>query len=928
MKKTFIFFIATLMTAAAFASTAVINFAGQSTEGTTCVLDKVMVENLTQGWDETITDVSMSIEIVNNSEAIDNVYADREFIVNNDAFEGKTQVLFNMQKSGPVSVCVYDVTGRCICRSVTDQIAGEHVLNLEFSTPQMYFLNVSVPGKQFSHSILNLHAGSNTQIQYVADVNVNRAPALFPSSHTCKPGDVMRYTGYTSYDNTTYTDVQTETIWEGNSNILFVFDLPTNVADYYIKHPWGTGADADWSWQPLTKEATNRYTYTGLWGGVGANINSIDSDTGAKWFPTSSITGAAGLQIGDEVTFVYDDSKESLSIETSAGVKTISVSEAVTLTKNGDKGTYNIEGYVTKTYYAYDSQYDNQSFWMADSPGGYGTFVAWRVKHQTLKSTVTVGSKVRIENAQLIYYNNKTPETVAGAYFIVLEEFSGYYIKHPWGTGADADWSWQLMTKESDSEYTYTGLWGGVGANINTSPSDDGASWFPASSIGNSSDAQIGEEVTFVFVKETGVAGTSLTLRKEETPDPYQNLPAAPTGLRVTDENDYRVEIAWNEVEGAYYYNVYRATSLNGTYESYATYRQSLSFMDTGVQTGKTYYYKVSAINGVGEGPQSSAVSGTAKTSGGGGSTTLSAPTGVTATAGSSTITIKWNAVSGADKYNVYRSTSSGGTYNSIGSEYGTSHIDMSVSSGTTYYYKVAAVASDGTVGNKSAAVSATVGGGGGTTTVAAPTNVNAVYMQGVHKVQVTWNEVALCDSYEIYRSTSASSNGSRIQTVSSSSGAVYVDELSSSVDQTWYYYRVKAKSSYLNKTSDYSEQASVYIDKNPVAPCPASNLRISGSSSLTISWSVQTQSGCGTPTEKYIQFYDYSSSASNKWVSEKVSSNSYSLTSTKLNQYTNGGSTLVGCVTFYNASGKSCLHFEYNVNTKKVTVLSTNCYE
>ncbi|MBQ2441198.1 MAG: hypothetical protein II502_03295, partial [Paludibacteraceae bacterium] len=94
-----------------------------------------------------------------------------------------------------------------------------------------------------------------------------------------------------------------------------------------------------------------------------------------------------------------------------------------------------------------------------------------------------------------------------------------------------------------------------------------------------------------------------------------------------------------------------------------------------------------------------------------------------------------------------------------------------------------------------------------------------------------------------------------------------------------------------------------------------------------TITWSEQTQSGCGTATEKWISFYDYSSSSSNKWVSKKVTSNSYSLTSSEVKQYTNNGSTLAGCVKLVNANGQACLQFEYKTDTKTVQATSTNCY-
>ncbi|MDO5448646.1 MAG: hypothetical protein Q4F70_03460 [Clostridia bacterium] len=54
--------------------------------------------------------------------------------------------------------------------------------------------------------------------------------------------------------------------------------------------------------------------------------------------------------------------------------------------------------------------------------------------------------------------------------------------------------------------------------------------------------------------------------------------------------------------------------------------------------------------------------------------------------------TFKWNAVSGAIKYNIYRSTSKNGTYTYLDTTTATSYTDKTAVSGTQYYYQVKAV--------------------------------------------------------------------------------------------------------------------------------------------------------------------------------------------------------------------------------------------
>lgn len=87
------------------------------------------------------------------------------------------------------------------------------------------------------------------------------------------------------------------------------------VAEYFIKHPWGTGLDADWTWKPLAKVAEGVYEIEDLWGGVGVNINTVASDQGAQWIPAADIAGAAELKIGAQIRFVYNATAKTVAVE-------------------------------------------------------------------------------------------------------------------------------------------------------------------------------------------------------------------------------------------------------------------------------------------------------------------------------------------------------------------------------------------------------------------------------------------------------------------------------------------------------------------------------------------------------------------------------------------------------------------------------------
>jgi hypothetical protein len=82
----------------------------------------------------------------------------------------------------------------------------------------------------------------------------------------------------------------------------------------------------------------------------------------------------------------------------------------------------------------------------------------------------------------------------------------------------------------------------------------------------------------------------------------------------------------------------------------------------------------------------------------------LSAPTGLTATAGNAQVSLTWNASSGATSYNVYSATTNGGPYTEITNVTTLSYTNTGLTNGTTYYYVVTAVNTSGQSGNSNQA--------------------------------------------------------------------------------------------------------------------------------------------------------------------------------------------------------------------------------
>lgn len=138
-----------------------------------------------------------------------------------------------------------------------------------------------------------------------------------------------------------------------------------------------------------------------------------------------------------------------------------------------------------------------------------------------------------------------------------------------------------------------------------------------------------------------------------------------------------------------------------------------------------------------------------------------STPSGVTAgSPGVNSILIRWDSVSTATSYNVYRSTSSGGTFARLGSEptitgqSANSYTDSGLTCNTAYFYKVSAKNDSGESAASSAVTSTTLacgdgsgggvvaggggggGGGGGSTTTSSPTTSSSSQQTSQQSVQ------------------------------------------------------------------------------------------------------------------------------------------------------------------------------------------------
>ena len=306
----------------------------------------------------------------------------------------------------------------------------------------------------------------------------------------------------------------------------------------------------------------------------------------------------------------------------------------------------------------------------------------------------------------------------------------------------------------------------------------------------------------YYAVKAVAVLGGRDVSSGRSTAQNIQCRPAAPSVSIYRASG--KPQLKWNAVSGAAKYWVYRST--DGVNFKYYDSTAKTSYTNTGALLGTKYHYRVKAVAVVNGKDVASADSGTKSLF-----TTPEAP-GVSIYRVNGKPQLKWSAVTGAEKYWIYRSTD-GVNFKYYDSTTGTSYTNCIAASGTEYYYKVKAAA----VVNGKDIASDFSNTKSLFTTPAAP-SVSITTSKG--KPKLTWKAVKGADKYWIYRST----DGKNFKYYNKTDEAGYTN-YSTNIGTT-YYYKVRAV-----KTIDGNDHKSDFSAVRSIQCRPAAvNLSISRS--------------------------------------------------------------------------------------------------
>lgn len=246
----------------------------------------------------------------------------------------------------------------------------------------------------------------------------------------------------------------------------------------------------------------------------------------------------------------------------------------------------------------------------------------------------------------------------------------------------------------------------------------------------------------------------------------YYLAPSNISSLTLTSNG---IAVKWNKVAGAKSYRIYRKTTGGYTRIGTVNSGNTTSYTDTTAESGKTYTYAVKPYNG------NASADYTGKQV-----TYLATPALSTLANAANGVSLKWNSISGAQKYYIYRKEGNGGYKKIAEVKDAVSYTDKSVTSGKKYTYAVRAL--------KGSSMSVYTGK---SINYLAQANVSALNNKD-NGIEVKWSKVSGAKGYYVYRKEGKNSYR-KIATITNANTTSYTDTSVKNNNGKAYTYTVRA---------------------------------------------------------------------------------------------------------------------------------------
>jgi hypothetical protein len=292
-------------------------------------------------------------------------------------------------------------------------------------------------------------------------------------------------------------------------------------------------------------------------------------------------------------------------------------------------------------------------------------------------------------------------------------------------------------------------------------------------------------------------------------------LPAGTT-LTATTVSGSQIRLNWVNIAGESGYHIERSPDGSSDWTLIATAAvNAVTYTDTALTNDTPYYYRVTAYNTSGSGATSAVM--TARTQ-------LAAPTGLTATASSTTqVNLTWDDSTGESGYVIERSLNGGTAWATLTSVAAgvTSYSNTGLTAGTVYAYRIRAVNAGG---NSEPSIKAM------TTTIPAAVTITATAISPT-QINLSWTNIAGETGYRV----ESSPDGSTWSVLTTTAANVVTYANAGLVTDTPHSYRVTP----FNASGD---GASTAITRRTLLTPPTGLIATAASTtSISLSWSDST---------------------------------------------------------------------------------------
>ncbi|MBR0078345.1 MAG: T9SS type A sorting domain-containing protein, partial [Bacteroidales bacterium] len=167
--------IALLLCAAVTAQTVTLTFSGRDAQNHYVQLNRVMVTNLTRGWQETLEwpDTTLTLQAGTDIQDVETMCTSSLQLAQNtpNPFNGTTDVNLMVADAGAVSLEIMDRNGRVVeTTHALSLLTGTHQFRITLSQPGLYLLTARQNGKTSSIKMVCNGAGNNNKIVYAGIV--------------------------------------------------------------------------------------------------------------------------------------------------------------------------------------------------------------------------------------------------------------------------------------------------------------------------------------------------------------------------------------------------------------------------------------------------------------------------------------------------------------------------------------------------------------------------------------------------------------------------------------------------------------------------------------------------------------------------------------------------------------------------------------